>query len=107
MEATSTIAEFLKGRSESEFDHDKLLRSAILNQLTIIGEAASRLSDDLRSSHPEIPWHAVRGLRNIVVHNYFGVDWNQVWATVLDDIPVLARQVEEMIQQPPLGTPDK
>ena len=62
-----------------------------------MGEAASKVSAELRERYCEIPWGDMRGLRNIVVHNYFGTDWEEVWNTATVDVPVLEMQVRAII----------
>jgi uncharacterized protein with HEPN domain len=64
----------------------------------IIGEAAARLSPELRDSHPEIPWPDIRGFRNIIVHNYFGIDWEEVWRSATEDAPLLRSQIAGILR---------
>jgi len=62
--------------------------------LTVIGEAVARLSAAAKKQHPDVPWGVI-GLRNIVVHNYFGIDWSEVWNAASADVPVLRTQILE------------
>jgi uncharacterized protein with HEPN domain len=78
VEAADSIASFLSGRGRDSFLQDDLLRSAVLHKLTFMGEAAARVSADLRDRHPEIEWPDIVGFRNIAVHAYFVVDWSIV-----------------------------
>ncbi|MGQ0716074.1 MAG: HepT-like ribonuclease domain-containing protein [Pseudonocardiales bacterium] len=80
-----------KGRSR--FDQDEIVQLALVHLVQIIGEAASRVSDDLRERHPEIPWRHVVGMRNRVVHGYFEVDLDLLWDVVTLDIPKLRAQL--------------
>jgi len=73
------------------------VRSAVVHQLTVIGEAVARLSPEVKDPHPEIPWTDIKGLRNIVVHNYFGIDWAEVWSAATNDVPVLRSQLIEIL----------
>ena len=73
------------------------MRSAVVHQLTVIGEAVARLSPEVKDPHPEIPWTDIKGLRNIVVHNYFGIDWAEVWSAATNDVPVLRSQLIEIL----------
>jgi uncharacterized protein with HEPN domain len=75
-----------------------MVRSAVVHQLTVIGEAVSRLSAEVRSRYPETPWADIKGFRNIVVHNYFGIDWAEVWRAAERDIPVLRDQITQIIE---------
>lgn len=64
--------------------------------LTIIGEAAKMVSPELRAEHPEIPWREAAGMRDKIVHHYFGVDYEAVFLTLRDDLPVLKREILSM-----------
>jgi uncharacterized protein with HEPN domain len=97
VEAADAIAGFLRGRARDEFLADDLLRSAVVQKLTIIGEAASRLSDDLRQRHPEIPWRRIVDFRNVLVHAYFRFDWPTIWTTATTDVPQLREQVAAIL----------
>jgi 7-cyano-7-deazaguanine synthase len=73
------------------------LQAAIVQRLTVIGEAVANISPVTRERYPSIPWSGIKGLRNILVHKYFGVDWQEVWHTATVDVPVLRLQVAEII----------
>jgi uncharacterized protein with HEPN domain len=75
VEAANAIARFLTHTSQTEFEGNDLVRSAVLQKLAVIGEAAARISPETRDRHPDIPWAEIAGFRNIVVHAYFAVDW--------------------------------
>ncbi len=94
VQAADAIARFVAGMDEDRFVGDDLVRSAVLHKLTVIGEAAARVSSDLRQSHPEIPWADIVGFRNIAVHAYFSVDWRLVWNAAMADAPALKREIE-------------
>lgn len=98
LQAADAIAEFTRGQQMDSFQASRLLRSAVVHQLTIIGEAVARLSAELRSRHSAIPWPDIRALRNIVVHNYFGIDWAEVWRAATEDVPLLRRQIAHILQ---------
>jgi uncharacterized protein with HEPN domain len=70
----------------------------VVHHLEIVGEACRGLSEDLRGRHPEIPWPAIIGMRNILVHDYFGLNLDEVWAAVERDLPILQRQVAAMLE---------
>lgn len=85
------------------FDRDELVRSWVVRHLAVIGEAAGRLSDELRGRAPEIPWGVVIGARNVLVHAYFDIDHDEVWNTVQRDLPPLRVAVERLLAA--LGEP--
>jgi uncharacterized protein with HEPN domain len=75
------------------FINDELIRSAVMYQFIIIGEAATQVSRELRERHPDVPWRQARGLRNYAAHVYFAIDWDQIWGTIIQDLPHLAAQI--------------
>ena len=81
------------------FDLDELIRVWCLRHIEIIGEASSRVTEKMRSAHPEIPWREIVGMRNTLVHGYFDVDWDEVWNAVERDLPPLRRAVEAILSQ--------
>ncbi len=95
--AADAIVEFNAGQTPESFEANRMLRSAVVYQLTVIGEAASRLSELLRKRHPDIPWSDIKGLRNIVVHNYFGIDWQEVWRAATSDVPALRSRISGIL----------
>lgn len=80
---------------------DELLQSAVVQKLTVIGEAARRVSADLTGGHPEVEWQFAIPLRNVVVHEYFAVSWATIWQTAVVDVPGLARQVAGILERLP------
>ena len=99
VEAADAIAAFLEGVARDEFVGNDLLRSAVLQKLTIIGEAAARLSPDFRQGHPEVEWSEIAAFRNIAVHAYFSVNWSVVWTTSEEDVPVLREHAARILAQ--------
>ncbi len=93
LDAIEAIDRFAASFDEARFVADELVQSAVLHKLSIIGEAAARLSDVTRNGMPEIPWKEIIGFRNIAVHAYFSVDWRIVFVTVTDDLPVLKQAI--------------
>lgn len=79
---------------DKQFFHDGLLQDAIIRQLSIVGEASSKLPKELRSTQPQIPWVDIVAMRNIIVHDYSETDLPTIWDTVLTDLPVLRSAVQ-------------
>jgi uncharacterized protein with HEPN domain len=97
--AADAVAEFIAGYTVETLASNLLVRSAVVHQLTVIGEAVARLSTAVRDQHPEIPWTDIKALRNVVVHNYFGIDWLEVWSAASTDVPVLRSQLLEILRE--------
>ena len=77
------------GRGRSAFLADRMLQDAVVRRMEILADAAGRLSDELRDRHPEVPWRAIAGFRNVVAHAYMGVAMERVWEYLTSDLPVL------------------
>jgi len=97
VDAADDIAEFLDGVNQDNFINNKLLRSAVLQKLTVIGEAASRISKELKARNTKAPWADIVGFRNIVVHAYFGIQWPIVWVTATEDVPSLRKLIADVL----------
>ena len=95
--ALDWIAKAVSGRTEADFLADETLCYAVAQKLTIIGEAVTRLSPEVTARHDSVPWPDIVGLRNILVHEYFGIYWPLVWQTAVDHAPVLRWQVAEIL----------
>jgi uncharacterized protein with HEPN domain len=98
LEAVDAIEAFICGVDVERFVRDDLVRSAVLHKLTVIGEAAARVSMPLRARFAEVPWSDIVGFRNIAVHAYFSVDWRIVWQAATSDAPELRKQVAEILR---------
>lgn len=85
------------GSERAAFDADELLRVWALHHLLIIGEACSRMSEPLQARYPEVPWRQIVAMRNIIVHGYFEVDWDEVWEVVVRDVATLRRFIENIL----------
>ena len=97
VEAADYIAEFIAGVDFRTFEESELLRSAVVQKLSVIGEAAARVSDELRARHPEVPWPQLIAFRNILVHAYFGMEWELVWRAARNRCPSLREQVADVL----------
>jgi uncharacterized protein with HEPN domain len=91
--------ELYKDVKRSDFDSDELLQIWFVHYLEIIGEAASRISNEMREQHTEVPWGQLIGMRNILVHGYFDVDLEIVWNAAQINAARLKEQVEAILKQ--------
>ncbi|HXR96600.1 MAG TPA: DUF86 domain-containing protein [Terriglobales bacterium] len=99
IEAADHIAEFLPGNDFGAFSNSELIRSAVVQKLAIIGEAAGRISHELRARYAQVQWSQIVAFRNILIHAYFGTDWNEVWKSATIDCPVLRKQVANILAE--------
>ncbi len=95
--AARDASRLMAGLTLADFERDRMAQLAILKAVEIIGEAASRISDDTQEAHPELPWPKIVGMRNRLVHGYFDVNLERVWETVQQDVPRLIRQLEPLV----------
>jgi len=97
LEAADAIGRFCAGVTLDQLMGDEMRQAAILQKLIIIGEAVAHLPDEFHQQHKEIPWIDIVGFRNIAVHEYFVIDWNIVWTTSTQDVPILRQQIAELL----------
>jgi uncharacterized protein with HEPN domain len=97
VEAADDIARFLQGVDASAFQQSDLVRSAVVHKLSVIGEAATRLSGELKDRNPQVPWAQIAGFRNILIHAYFGIDWDIVWEAAKIRCQILREQVAQIL----------
>lgn len=93
-DSISRIVKYIQGVDEEGFMANDQLQDATIRQLQIIGEAAKRLSDETISRYPGVEWKDIAGMRDKLVHDYFGVDLAAVWDTVVLDLPKLKSELE-------------
>lgn len=94
LDAADQALKLSAGRKRAELDDDPMLRFALLHLITIVGEAASRLSGPTCAALTDIPWRAIIGMRNRLVHAYFDVDADVLWQSVNDRLPELTQRLE-------------
>ncbi|MBE7436333.1 MAG: DUF86 domain-containing protein [Anaerolineales bacterium] len=99
IEAAQAIERFIMGESYYEFEQNEMMNSAVLQKLTVIGEAASRLPKEFTNRFPEIPWVDIIGFRNIAVHEYFAIRWDIAWVAASEEVPVLKGQIEKILRE--------
>ena len=98
-EAAEAIGEFTAGTTKADLARDRKTRDAVIRNLEVIGEAVKKLPEEPRSRHPEIEWSRIAGLRDILIHDYFGIDMDIIWDVVQTKVPDLARRVRQMLAE--------
>lgn len=95
--AIDESSEFTEGMTFDAFTHDRKTVSAVLRTLEVLGEASKRIPDDLRCKAPDVPWRYMAGMRDKLIHEYFGVDLSIIWAVIKDELPPLRPQIERLL----------
>lgn len=98
VQAARDAMEFTAGLTPPEWTRSRLHQHAVLKSLEIVGEAASQVSAETRDQFPMIPWTEIIGMRNRIVHAYFGVDFGVVWRSVQEDLPTMIDHLEPHVQ---------
>lgn len=100
LEAIERIERYA-ARGREAFEREELLQTWAVYHLQIIGEAARKISDAMRTAHPEVPWPQIIALRNVLVHQCFGVDKEEVWKRIERDLPPLKQKLEALLGDKP------
>ena len=93
----------VKGLEKTSFDGNETLKRAFVRSLEVIGEATKHIPENLRSEYPQIQWRAISGMRDRLIHHYFGIDYDIVWDVVQNHIPRLSDTVHKMLMREDIG----
>jgi len=97
--AMESIESFVEGMTLEEVEKDDKTSRAVVRKFEIIGEATKHLSEKIKEENPEIPWKNMAGMRNRLIHAYFGVDYKLVWEAIKIEIPRLKPKLEEILEK--------
>lgn len=98
LKAIDKIELYINKMTLAQFKKNELVIDAVVRNLEIIGEASKNVPVAIRRAYPEIPWKQINGMRNILIHEYFGVDSKTVWHTVKEHLPILKQQLLKLHQ---------
>ncbi|MFZ1976423.1 MAG: DUF86 domain-containing protein [Bacteroidota bacterium] len=97
-DAILKIEDYTKQISAASFHKNTLIQDGVIRQIEIIGEATKRLSEQIRHEYRDISWDDIIGMRNKLIHDYFGIDIEKVWLTVQKDIPILKKEINRILK---------
>src|SRR3989338_783826 len=92
------IEKYARGINFSEFSHDEKTMDAVVRNLSIIGEAVRNIPRDTKAKNPDVAWKEILGMRNKVIHEYFGIDDEILWKTIKEDLPVFKKQIAKLLR---------
>jgi len=98
LDSGSAVLAFVKDLSFEEFCNDRKTSSAVIREFEIIGEAIGKLPDELKQKRPDVEWQDIKDFRNLLIHEYFGVDMEIMWKIIQENLPVLMNAVKEILQ---------
>lgn len=97
IDSIKKIEKYIQHFTKEQFLKSDQLQDAIVRRLEIIGEATKNIPEDVRKTAPEIQWSKISGMRNIIVHDYFGINLERVWETIHKDLPFLKKEMSELL----------
>ena len=96
LDSIEKIKKFIKNQTYKDFNDDDKTQYAVIRSLEIIGEASKKIPEEIRGSYPDIPWRVMTGMRDKLIHDYFGIDTLLVWKTATEDVISIEKSIVEM-----------
>jgi len=98
LDAVDDVESFVGNLTYEEFIHDRKTLNAVIRSIEVIGEASKKLPDALKAKYSELPWREITGMRDKLIHAYFGMDTETIWKTVKENIPPLKKSIQKMLK---------
>ena len=99
LESIMLIEQYTENISFEAFEKDRKTIDAVIRNFEIIGEASNKLPEEFRGKYPEVPWRSIIGLRNVLIHDYLGVDIKAVWGNLKQELPLLKEQMQSILER--------
>jgi uncharacterized protein with HEPN domain len=103
LDAADRVVSYIEGVEQAQFIGTPLLQDGVIRQIQVLGEAAKQLSRELRDAESHVPWRRITGMREKLVHDYMGVDLDAVWLTATRDVPLLRKQIDDLVSKSEAG----
>ena len=97
--AMESIEEFIAGMDFEDFERDDKTASAVMRKLEIIGEAVKQVPEEIRQEYPQVPWKEMAGMRDKLIHFYFGVDYSLVWKAITERVPEVKQELQQILRR--------
>ena len=98
-ESILVTEEYIQGLTKEEFLNNRQVQDAVIRRLEIMGEAVKYISGNFKSKYPEIAWAKIAGLRDVLIHQYFGINLKRIWELVKSDLPLLKKELIALIEE--------
>ena len=98
-DSLNMIFQYVENLDYESWTKDRKTIDAVIRNIEIIGEAATHLPEDFKEQHADIPWYQMKGMRNMLIHEYFGVDIDVLWKTIQEDLPLLKTKIQILLLQ--------
>ena len=99
LDAVNDIKSFINGQTYETFIKDNMRRNAVVRSLEVIGEATKNLPEEVREKYPEIPWKRMAGMRDKLIHGYFGVDYESIWSLITERVSSIEEPIKRIIRE--------
>jgi uncharacterized protein with HEPN domain len=99
IDASTELLSFIENKKRNDLDNDRMLVLSVIKEIEIIGEAANKVSNELKEQFPDIPWSEIINMRNRLIHTYFDIDTEIVWSSITQDVPQLLTMLRILIDQ--------
>lgn len=99
VESIELISKYTKGLTLKDFENSQEIQDAVLRRFEIIGEATKNIPDNIRAENRDIPWNFMAGMRDVIIHDYFGVKVETIWKTAKEDLPLLGKKIKKLLDK--------